>query len=156
MDVKVQSWNQRSQKLELIACDPLRRVFVPSCAQLSGAQDTCGPFDTQTHERRSNCNSGADTISILFKMRCLACAGIGLVLWSWLPQDWVHARMLSARATEDLHSLVDCLSHVMRHSCQYPACLPKCHDRLQPSTGPKRHQQVPFALIHRHTDCAGF
>ena len=55
--------------------------------------------------------------------------GIGLVLWSWLPQDWDHARMLSARATEDLHSLVDCLSNVcgtfasILHVCQ------KCHDR---------------------------
>ena len=67
----------------------------------------------------------------------LGLRGIGLVLWSWLPQDWVHARMLSARATEDLHSLVDCLSNV-RHFCQHPACLPKCHDRPPTQHRPER------------------
>ena len=66
------------------------------------------------------------------------------------------SKLWTSGSTEDLHSLVDCLSHVCG---TLPSILHVCQNAvtdLQPSTGPKRHQQVPFALIHRHTDCAGF
>ena len=67
----------------------------------------------------------ANAISILSKMRCLACAAALSVGPG--TQDWVHARMLLARATEVLHNLVhwQCPEQHVRPFFQALACLQK-------------------------------
>ena len=101
--------------------------------------------------------SADSTISILSKMRCLACAaavsvGPGTALrtgfkpgCSWRGQQKFSTALFCA-----------CLQLAIFPGSCMSAKIFTMTD-LQPSTGPKGHQaQVPFALTHRHSDCTSF